>query len=46
MDRSGIMIIGSIGVRFVRRNEKHFAGRDGESATIDFGPTFTFGAKN
>jgi hypothetical protein len=46
MDRPGIVIIRSIGVRLVRWNEKHFAGRDNESASIDFSPAFTFGAKD
>jgi hypothetical protein len=46
MDRPGIVIIRSVGVRFVRRNEKHFTGRDGESASINFGPTFSSDAKN
>jgi hypothetical protein len=46
MDRPRIVITRSVGVRFVRRNEKHFTGRDGESASIDYGPAFTFGAKD
>jgi hypothetical protein len=46
MDRPGIMIIGTVGVRFVRRDENNISGCDGESASIDFGPSLTFGAKN
>jgi hypothetical protein len=46
VNRPGIVITRSVGVRFVRRNKKHFTGRDSESASIDYGPAFTFGAKD
>jgi hypothetical protein len=40
------VIIGTVGVWLVSRNDKNFTGRDGESASIDYGPAFTFGAKD
>jgi hypothetical protein len=40
------MIIGPVGMRFVRRDEKHFTCRDGKSASINFGPPISFGAKD
>jgi hypothetical protein len=40
------MIIGPVGMRFVRRDEKHFTGPDGKSASINFGPAISFGAKD
>jgi hypothetical protein len=46
MDRPGLVITRSVGVLFVRRNEKHFTSRDSEPASIDYGPAFSFGAKD
>lgn len=46
VDRPRIMIIGTVGMRFVRRDEKQFSSRDGESASINFGPAFSSGAKD
>jgi hypothetical protein len=46
VNRPGIVITRSVGVRFVRRNKKHFTGRDSESASIDYSPAFSFGAKD
>ena len=46
MDRPRIMIIGSVGMRFVRWDEKQFTGPDGESASINIGPAFSSGAKD
>ena len=40
------MIIGSVGMRFVRWDEKQITGPDGESASINFGPAFSSGAKD
>jgi hypothetical protein len=46
VNRPGIVIIGSVGVRLVCRNKKDFARRNGKSASINFGPTFPSDAKN